>query len=129
MATFDRLALARRNYMDAQIDANSRYAAEARNAYELWGNAAADARLLRTQVAPEVVAEHNAILTAAGQKLKAELAVPLAEVQAAVAEARANGTFHWLVAWGVLEPEPEPVAVEPVDDDDEGEGWLDPWEL
>ena len=94
----DRLAFARRAFIDTASAAAITYA-DAMGEVELkWRAAALQARRGNTKLTREFVSWYLKAGWDARAAYEQAVAATRAEVRAAIAEARANGTFHWNTA-------------------------------
>ncbi len=109
----DRLALARRAYIDATATANAEFTATYQIADQKYRTAATAAAQAKTLVpAPDLDLYRQAINKARAMLAKATARV-IDEVEAAITEARANGTYHWLIAAATCICGPDPTGEAP----------------
>jgi len=90
----DRLALARRAYIDTAAAANAVFAADLAAARGLLDGEMDLARRSRTRIDKATIAAWREAGAGAATRLEAAVGPARAEVDAAIAEARSNGTFH-----------------------------------
>jgi hypothetical protein len=97
-AVSDRLARARRAYIHAAAAANAEFTATMLVADRAYRAAATEARLAKTPVPAAVLEQYRRAANEARAALDRAVGRHRAEVDAAIDEARENGTYHWGIA-------------------------------